>query len=244
MPGYSMHLISAMSFLNALHEKSPEFEEAIHHNFMLGQILPDLSPWSPTNRESGYLDVRHFRDSELEYSKHSYGIILLSDLSEARKYLMCQKCSDLKTRAYLAGIYFHLCLDTYFFTEYMYTKFGFTDEKVIDLLSGRSYSHKDFISKKGTGVYNIWDCMTALYWDKVSCEVSKLPDILPDSGFLQYDTSRTIQEWKKEMLNFANSANFFSSAIDISYSEVYDYLTSFAKEMENEPVLMDFLCHA
>lgn len=241
MPGYAMHMLSAMYFLNTLHERNPDFEEAIHHNFMLGQILPDLSPWSPTDHQTGYADVRHFRDPGLEISKYSHGIILLSDLNEAKRYLMQQKTSDIETRAYLAGIYFHLCLDNGIYTDYLYPRFRFTGEKVIDLRSGRNYLPNNFVSKKGIGLYNVWDCMTALFGDELLGELDKLPDILPPSGFSQYDDCRSTEYWKNDMEKFANSANFSETAIDIDYSEVHDFLEYFAHEMDGDFGVMGLL---
>lgn len=241
MPGYSMHLVSAMYFLNTLHERNPDLEEAIHHNFMLGQILPDLSPWSPTDHRTGHIDVRHFRDPDLEISKHSHGIILLSDLAESEMYLMQQKTSDIKTCAYLAGIYFHICLDNSIFTDYFYKKFKFTGEKVIDNRTGRSYLPNDFISKKGIGIYNVWDCMAFLSWGELLEEMAKLPEVLSSSGFSQYDLYRNAENWKKDMEKFANSARFSREAIDIDYFQLHDFLIYFANEMVGNSVMYSFL---
>lgn len=241
MPGYSMHLLSAMYFLNTLHERNPKIEEAIHHNFMLGQILPDLSPWSPTDHRTGHIDVRHFRDPELEISRTSHGIILLSDIDRAEKYLMHQKTDDIKTCAYLAGISFHLRLDNSIFTDYFYKKFQFTGEKVIDNRTGRSYLPNNFVSKKGIGIYNVWDCMAFLSWGELLEEIAKLPEILPPSGFSQYDDVRTTENWKSDMEKFANSARFSKDTIDIDYFQLHDFLFHFANEMVESSAIHSFL---
>ncbi len=241
MPGFSMHCVSAMYFLNALRQRNPELEEAIHHNFMLGQILPDLSPWNATDRRTGLIDLRHFRDPDLEISKTSHGIILLSDLSEAKRYLMRQKTTNMETCGYLAGIFFHLHLDNDIFTDYFYKKFRFTGEKVIDNRTGRSYLPNDFISKKGIGIYNVWDCMAFLSWGELLDEMANLPAILPPSGFPQYDSYRTTENWKNDMEKFANSARFSREAIDVDYFQLHDFLLDFASKMMTSDDLFSFL---
>lgn len=229
MPGYTMHLIAAKHFLRALSEEEPLLEEKILYNFMMGQIVPDLASGSPVNR-----NTQHFRDPNLNESKYSDGIIIVPDLTVASDYFKDEmsKSKTLKEKAYLIGILFHLWLDYDFFVSYLFPRFTFNGGIVTNKNTGRKYSYEQFISKKGNGIYNAYDCMAFLYGNEVAGIIESLP-VQPEPTHIDmYDRHFDVNKnWKEEIKHFATSANFKQSAIDLNYAEIHNFLVESSREL-------------
>lgn len=230
-----MHVTMCVIFLfdMTLHctlgKENPALEEEVRYYFMMGQIVPDL-----VRRNTVPVDNQHFRDLVHKESEYSDGIIIVPNLIHASKYFEheIQKRYILEQRAYISGILFHLWLDYEFFADFLFPKFTFKDGTVTDKTTGRTYSYEQFISKKGNGIYNAYDCMHALYGNEIATDIEDLPIQPERTGLIQYDRYFDVNKnWKAEIERFASNANFTKSAIDLDYEELYAFIDESSRNL-------------
>jgi len=230
MPCSVAHLNAANMFWKELGTVSEEIAPQVQYYFMMGQIVPDLVSWTATSKK--HTDLRHFRNPNLWGSRFSDGCIIVPDLQFANKYFRekIKKRKTLEEKAYLAGINFHIWLDEVFFTKFLYKIFYFRSGNVFsqDYPTFRRTT-AEFTSKGPNGIYNAYDCFSALFIGRVKGILDSLPVKLPKTNLAQYDNGQSDRDWKADIYKFAASANFSETAIPMDYDDMFWFITKQAR---------------
>lgn len=101
MPGYILHLTAAKIYLNTLSQSDPLYTEpSLQNEFYIGNLLPD----AVSDKSGSHFRDPAYRDYIIEWP---------------RPEKFREKYSDHMDDPIFRGFYFHLCVDKFFFRDYL-----------------------------------------------------------------------------------------------------------------------------
>lgn len=210
MPGYLYHL----SFAEEVYKKLPQTIKLDKLDFMAGNLIPDLA----TNKK----DSHYRKDATL----HGF---FVPELTDVKKDLYNPNNSI------LLGMYSHLYLDYYFIESFLIPEFLWDAEKMLvtNPRNNKQWDIKTFFSNDG--MYGAYTSINHLLINdnKVSKQLlDSLPEILPNTGLLLFDTRRDTT-WKKELTKYLNENKEYTGDI-FDYNRLWNHIEKIADQFISE----------
>lgn len=208
MPGYIMHVTFAKLVAEKLGIESS-------NRYLAGSLIPDACTQSQDKDKTiGHFAKRLnglFKDPKLNIFLEKYGDLLADDI--------------------VLGIYSHLYLDKYFYSEFMYEIFEFYDKTMVNKKNGDKFSIWDeFFSKNG--VYQEYSAMNKMFIndydldiDSLNFDIKELPDIT------EFDYSK-LKTFKERVIMFMKEKGRYTGKY-IEYEQLKLFLEELAARFAN-----------
>ena len=210
MPGILYHL----SFAEEVYRKLSTVIQFDKVGFMSGNLIPDLA----TDKKNS-----HYR------KKASVDVFFVPEMELVKRDLFRPEDSV------KFGMYCHLYLDYYFIEEFLIPEFIWDakEMKVINPRNNLSWDVKTFFSHSGMyGAYTEINHLMVKDGHVSLNTVNEIPDILPNTGILVFDTRRE-KTWKAELEEYLGQKKEYTGEI-FDYDRMWSYIEKISTQFVQE----------
>ena len=203
MPGYVIHI----TFAKLVEEKLKVKDS---NRFFVGSLIPDACTCDFDKRKL----VSHF---DLEKK----GLFKNPDLD---KFL--EKYSSMLDDDVVLGIYSHLYLDKYYYNQFMYDLYEFTEKTMKNKSTGRVFKiWEEFFARNG--IYEQYTPMNKMFIGDFDLDVKSLNfelKSLPSMPEFDYEKLKT---FKNVIMGFVNQDGLYTGEY-IKYEDIVEFLEKLA----------------
>lgn len=203
MPGYVMHLTFAQLVKEKLNIKDT-------NRFFVGSLIPDACTcYFDKDKTIGHFGTKLnglFKNPNLEFFKNKYGELL-------------------KDEAVL-GIYAHLYLDKYYYNEYMYDVYHFSDGTMLNLYTGKEFKiWEEFFSRDG--IYKEYTAMNKMFISEYNLDIESLNFEIEDLPRIDELDYSKLKKFKKRIMDFMLEDGKYTGEY-INYNDVKKFIEDLA----------------